>query len=269
MSNDFMQHMLGPEAKAKGWDLSKVRIGIKDPAVLALQAAMEGYPLLLDLECKLLVSACGHRFVTSDNPIVMYNQFFAFRTSVSNTGMPSKGLQIFFPLSPDKVAFLYDSNVYSVGDRKRPVIAITADPRDVYELNTLQMCSANANVYFSDESTNLDALHSKAKPFLRKRKSKFRVFPGETTSEGRSQYLATSQEDVRTNLKLTFVRVRKSAKRWRDDFQKQRAQPVAVVRDQELMDGHREFIERVRKGEFQPSEFFEFLATKRSRSDAE
>lgn len=261
MSNAFMQHMLGPEAEARGWDLSKVKIGIKDPAVFALQAALEGYPLLLDLECKLLLSAGGQQFVTSDNPIVMYNQFFFFRTFVSNTGMPSKGLQIFFPLGPGKVAFLYDADVYRVGNRKQSVIEIR-DPRDLHEINALQMCSASANVYFSDKDANLDALYAKAKPFLRQRKSNFRVFPGETTPEGRSEYLATSQEDVRTNLSLSFVRVRKSAKRWRDAFREQREQPAVVVRDRKIMDAHREFFDRVRKGELQPSQFFEFLATK-------
>jgi len=261
MSNNLMQHVLAQDAEMKGLDLSEVKIGIKDPAVFALQAAIQGYPLLLDLECKLLFSRCGESFITSDNPIVMYNQFFFFRRFVSNTGMPSKGLQIFFPLGPDKIALFYDAAVYRVGDRKREVIEIT-DRRDVYELNSLQMCSASANVYFADSEIDLGALHAKTKPFLRSRKSSFEVIPGESTRMGGSQYLATSQEDIRTNLSLTFVRVRKAAKRWRDEFRETRAQPTVVVRDRKMMDAHEEFIERVRKGELQPSEFFEFLATK-------
>jgi hypothetical protein len=91
---------------------------------------MRVYPLLLDLHNKLLINKTSVEFITSDHPIVMYNQLLTFRTFGSNCGVACKGLQIFYPLDPKKVLMLYDGQIYRVGS-KRIAIDIT-NPQDEY-----------------------------------------------------------------------------------------------------------------------------------------
>ena len=75
-----------------------------------------------------------------------------------------------------------------------------------------------------------------------------------------------SREDVRTNLDLSFARLTKSAKRWRDDFRKAKTQPAAVVRDEQLCSDHQEFLDKVENGEYEPGAFFKFLEDKNGES---
>ena len=91
-------------------------------------------------------------------------------------GLSVKGLQIFYPLSPDKLTILYDKDVYRVGSDKKVVIDITNE-RDVYNLNALQGCSCYENIYFMSDNQNLGKLHKKIEPYLRKNKANIQSLP--------------------------------------------------------------------------------------------
>lgn len=261
MNDKLMKHLLEPHAKAKGIDLSRVNIGIKEVGRHSLGLAMQYYPLLFDLDYKLLINETAVEFVTSDNPVVLYNQLFAFRTYISNTGLATKGLQIFFPISPRYTLLFFDPVVYSVGSRKNPFVDVSL-PRDVYEINTLQMCSAAENIYFQDPHFNVEALHRKAAPFRRTRKSNLDVFPRGETENSKRELIASSKEDIRTNLTLSFINLTKSTKKWKNEFQKMKEQPAAVFRDEKLLDDHREFLRKVKNNEYEPGTFQNFLALK-------
>ncbi len=261
MNDKLMKHILEPRAKAKSIDLSKVSIGFKEVGRLSLGLAMQTYPILFDLRCRLLINETEVEFVTSDNPVVLYNQLFVFRKFGSNTGLASKGLQIFYPISPRITLLLFDSSVYSVGSRKNSFVDISI-PRDIYEINTLQACSAEENIYFLDRALNVEALHRRAVPFRRTRKSNVAIFPDKESGDRKTELIASSREDIRTNLKLSFMSLTKSAKEWRDDFVKLKMQPAAVVRNQEMVNDHREFMTKVKNNEYEPSEFFKFIANK-------
>jgi Protein of unknown function (DUF4238) len=245
----------------EGIDLSNFTIGMEDTATYSLGLSMRMYPLLLDLHYKLLINKTSVEFITSDHPIVMYNQLLTFRTFGSNCGVACKGLQIFYPLDPKKVLMLYDGQVYRVGS-KRIAIDIT-NPQDVYELNTLQMCSAKDNVYFKDQNIDIHALHRKAKPHLRTVKANVRSMkmPGSDPKK-REKFVAMSTEDVRTNLSLSPLTLRTSAKTWRNEARRQKMQPGAVIRDQQNVDDFKEFEADCKKGKYKPSEFIDFLAEK-------
>jgi hypothetical protein len=265
MNDKLMKHLIEPRAKAKGIDLSRVKIGFKEVGRVSLGLAMQNYPILFDLDYKLLINKTNVEFVTSDNPVALYNQLFTFRTYISNTGLATKGLQIFFPINPRYTLLFFDPAVYSVGSRKNSFIDVSL-PRDVYEINTLQMCSAAENIYYRDHSFNAEALHRKAAPFRRTRKSNLDIFPREETDNKKRELLASSQEDIRTNLTLSFVNLTKSMKKWRDEFQKMKEQPAAVFRDEKLLDDHREFLKKVKNNEYEPGEFSKFLALKYGRA---
>jgi len=265
ITDKMMKHILGPKAESDGIDLSKVTIGIKNAAKYSLGVTTQCYPILLDLDCKLLINETDVEFVTSDNPAILYNQLFSFRKFGSNTGFSSKGLQIFFPISPKKLLLFYDFDSYSVGNRINPITKIYL-PQDVFEINTLQMCSAYKNVYFRDKNINIDALHRKASPFKRQQKSNMRIFADNTTRNKREELIATSREDIKTGLSLSIIRITKSAKKWRNKFRKLKTQPATVVRNQKLCDDYNEFIKRVDNKEYNTKDFFNFIDHKYGQS---
>ncbi|WP_461622080.1 DUF4238 domain-containing protein, partial [Bradyrhizobium sp. 23AC] len=77
------------------------------------------------------------RFITSDHPVVFYNQYAEHRTIRSNTGLASKGLQIFYPISPYHIIILYDEAIYKIGAKKSTSVDVTS-VSDVQQLNDLQ-----------------------------------------------------------------------------------------------------------------------------------
>jgi hypothetical protein len=249
------------ESELKGVNLDDYIVGIKDVAQYSLGLLTQYYPLLLDLGYKLLVNKTGVEFITSDNPVVMYNQLLSFRKMGSNTGLSCKGLLIFFPLSPDKLIIMYDDNVYRVGGEKKSVVEVTSE-KDLYSLNALQACSCYENVYFMSPNQNVAALHRKVKPFLRENKSNIKVFPGPREGNRRSEYIMNYREDIRFNLNLSFLSLRKSAKEWRSSFQKLRMQPAAVLRNETYHNDVEEFVESVKKGAYRGDEFVGFMNKK-------
>ena len=216
------------------------------------------YPLLFDLECKLLINCTDEDLITSDNPVILYNQLLGFRKNGSDTGFACKGLQIFFPLNPRSVLVLYDAKSYRLGNDKYRTISITKH-RDIYELNTLQCCSCLENIYFTNENFDCDSLFRKAKPFLRKNLIDFKTYPQPSSNDEVKELLMTSREDLRINMKLSFLTIRKSTKKWIKKFRKQNVQPAAIVRNQEIVDIHRDFFDAVKNQEVQAMNFIDYL----------
>ncbi len=265
MNDQMMKRLLGHMPEAKDYDLSKFKIELKEAGRYSVGLVVQNYPLMLDLDYKILLNKTDCELVASDNPVVLYNQFLKFMKFGSNTGLACKGLQIFLPVGPDKAIFFFDPEVYSVGGGAKLTVDLTK-PRDIYELNTLQICNASKNVYFKNDEFNIEALAKRGEPFRRKKKSTVSGFPTIEDPCRKSELIAASREDVNTNLHLTFVRVRGAARKWATTFKKQKHWPSAVVRNQELCEDHKEFLNLVREGKFEPSEFFEFMDSRHDRS---
>ena len=121
--------------------LPYLRIGLQNPAAMQLNITAKFAPLIFDLNLKLFINKTRHEFVTSDNPVVSYNQLVEYlRWPGSGTGWGMMGLQIFFPLTPRLMLVLYDSDVYRVGKfySRRAIISNAAD---INRLNGLQFIS--------------------------------------------------------------------------------------------------------------------------------
>ena len=261
MCDAGMRHMYRDHMKSEGIDIDQFKISIKNAPEYSLGITVQSYPILLDLHYKLLVNKTEVEFATSDNPVVLYNQLFSFRQGPINVGISQKGLQIFLPIGPKSLLFFYDVGVYSVGKSKQEIIDITLD-QDVYELNTLQMCSALNCVYFKDKSFNIEALYRKATPFRREEMVTFDAHTGKITERGQEQILTTSRVDVKTNLTLSFLRLTKSARIWKKNFRKRKSQPVSVLRNPVLFEDYQEFTNHGKHLDFTPYDFVQFLASK-------
>lgn len=253
------------ESELEDVNLDDFIVGIQDVASYSIGLLVQYYPLLLDLEYKLLINKTKTEFITSDNPVVMINQLLSFRKIGSNTGLSVKGLQIFYPLSPDKLAIIYDENVYRVGSDNKVVIDVTNE-KDVYNLNSLQGCSCYENIYFMNENQDVSSLHKKVKPYLRKNKANIKVFPEYDDGKKKSELIMNYKEDIKFNMNLSFLTLRKSAKKWRGSFKKLRRQPAEIMRDKSFHDDVEEFVEKVKNGELQTENFITFMEQKYDQS---
>ena len=259
MTDNLAKHLAKGSKELEGIDLDSVRVGLEEPARSALSTATACYPLLFDLAYKVLVNGTNTEFVTSDNPVVFYNQLMSFRSDGSNTGFATKGLQIFLPIDPHHMILLYDVNVYSVGIEKNNAVYINRS-RDVEQLNMLQFCSASENVYFQDGSLDMAILHEKGKDFRNEIKSDFAVVQVERLAKGETRELVrSSRVDIKTNLSVKFLAIKFSARRWRTEFKKLQVQPVSVIRNEELMNAFERFQMQVKEGRYTQGQFFEFL----------
>jgi hypothetical protein len=101
------------------------------------------------LACKLLKAEEGTWFITSDNPVVILNQFCASAEPRRGfVGYSKAGFQLLMPISPELCLFFYDAKVYKVGSPRRRLISISKG--DVEIVNALQIQSAEDRVYFHD-----------------------------------------------------------------------------------------------------------------------
>lgn len=135
-------------------DLSPDQIKIetdKDFPRYVLRFGVLLQPLLMDLECVILENDTKEDFVLSDNPIVFQNPLLEEHVKYNCNGMASRGLQIYFPLSPRRTICFYDSDVYKFSGRN--VIDLRS-PKDVMQLNRLQFMNADKNVYLKEDNVD-------------------------------------------------------------------------------------------------------------------
>lgn len=125
------------------------RVAPKNPAMAAMSAASWVWPLALDLRMKVLRADVPPGFVTSDNPVVLYNQYLEpLRPGLGNDGLGCVGLEIFLPVSTNYVLLLYDGNTYRMGKKQEDQVGV-ATRADLDALNLLQAISSVRNLYFS------------------------------------------------------------------------------------------------------------------------
>src|SRR4029077_15922427 len=119
-----------------GVAIDDIRLNAEDkfaPA-MSIQAAVDHLCLMSDLRMKLLVAPDSHEFVTSDHPTVMINQRFQGRTKFLLSGLAMKGIQIVLPISSTACLFIYDSDCYRVGVRRKETFLIERQ-EDIAALN--------------------------------------------------------------------------------------------------------------------------------------
>jgi len=155
--NDLFSHLKPDlanmeEAKKLGLTLdlfNKVRLSHRSPAVETSLRALMSAPLLFDMQPTIIINASDVEFITSDSPVVLFNTYFNGKTKGLQTGYASKGLQIFFPLTPKLMIILYDPNYYTIPFKEDLTYAVKKN-KDVRRLNGLQVIFGFDNLYFRE-----------------------------------------------------------------------------------------------------------------------
>jgi hypothetical protein len=145
-----------------------------DTALSGVKDAIENTS---DLAFKLLINKTSIPFISSDFPIVKYNQFLEERKwQHGKTGLGLMGLQIFVPINPELIIILYDSETYKVGTKKSDTLEITSR-KDVDQFNSLQILNCIETVFFNEQINEhyIRGLYDKCKGLPRPNQSKSQV----------------------------------------------------------------------------------------------
>ena len=116
------------------------------PAVLSVAVYAEISDNIRDLDVKVLINRTDKAFITSDNPVAKYNQFME-RMRPETYGLGARGLQLFFPLSPQIGVMYYDPECYKLGHEEKEYVEL-AQEKDIDELNKLTVCNLDKVLYY-------------------------------------------------------------------------------------------------------------------------
>lgn len=126
------------------------------PAVLSVAVYAEISHTIRDLDVKVLINRTDKAFITSDNPVAKYDQFME-RMKQGTYGLGSRGLQIFFPLSPQRGAMYYDPECYKLGHEEKEYVEVDQE-KDIDELNKLTACNSDEVLYYDPEKVSSQAI---------------------------------------------------------------------------------------------------------------
>jgi hypothetical protein len=137
------------ETKSSDFQYDFPKVSQEEMIKITFSSLEKSFAITQDLNYKLILNSTNTPFITSDNPLVKYNQYLEYRKSLmGKTGYATTGIQLFLPLNPQTMILFYDSNIYKVGDKKKNYINIDSQ-NDVDQLNLLQFLNCEENLYFN------------------------------------------------------------------------------------------------------------------------
>jgi hypothetical protein len=195
-------------------NLDEFEVGFNDAAAFNLKQAIASIGVAKDLACKLIINKTTTPFITSDHPVILYNQFLEKRKFPGGrTGLATKGLEIFYPISPKLSLIFYDKVVYKVGFSRRTSVETTVFG-DIDNFNFLQALNCDEQIYFSDLVPERYILElAKKKEAYQKKELKVKESLPKTNPDGTSSILMQVQKSyLEINLQLSFLKETDHAK---------------------------------------------------------
>ncbi|MBK7038250.1 MAG: DUF4238 domain-containing protein [Bacteroidetes bacterium] len=172
---------------------------------LSLTALPVLIDLCADLDFKLIINGSNIPFVTSDYPVIKYNQFLEnILPGSMNTGYSSLGLQIMFPLSPKTLIIFFDQSIYKVGSAKKRVVNIDKES-EIEMLNMLQILNSGINIYFNNElpKSKIFNLYDKSKTYKKPHQNITTIIPDSPTSA----YHITTTTPLETKMQMDWIKM--------------------------------------------------------------
>ncbi|MDO1501693.1 DUF4238 domain-containing protein [Winogradskyella maritima] len=135
-------------------DFSTHRIKHPEPAAFNLAYNIDNWVITGDLNLLLLQNQTASNFILSDNPFVQFNPILLSNKDYPNNGgLLSKGLIIFFPLSPKFCLMYYDPLAYALQNGDRDTLCLNVQ-EDVDNINLLQAIASDKILYYGNLSEN-------------------------------------------------------------------------------------------------------------------
>lgn len=208
---------------------------------MGILSAFKNFDSVAELAIKLLINKTQTEFVTSDHPVVLYNQLLNYDREIQQkiryptTGLVAKGVQLFFPISPTKALLMYDDHVYSIGNSDKNNIPIY-HKQDVTAINMLQMCSGSQNIYFKDGAFDVEKLHNISEPYMKKILTDLYLTPEPKiedftdSKKTKSGFSIISFRGIHTDLNLPFIRLKPDAKEFQAEVKRSIKKGIVPVR---------------------------------------
>ena len=176
----------------------------RDAVAILSMSFKTGMEMSGDLCCKILTYGGKGSFLTSDDPVFMYNPFLESRGKMSY-GLAALGVILFLPLSDRLAVVLYDGNVYKIGQKKKQVVVFD-NPDDLYWLNLLTVLNADKAVFFKQGAQDLQSLIGlvrKAKSTGQSKGMKQEVLEAE---DGHSELIHSYTENFNIGARFSFIK---------------------------------------------------------------
>jgi hypothetical protein len=191
---------------------------LKDAPVFTLSVLQSVMYTARDLSCKLIYNKTNLPFITSDHPVVKYNQFLENRKfDGGRTGLATKGLQLFFPIHPNFLLLFYDSKVYKVGGRKRDLITVENED-EINNMNLLQSLNCDEILYFN-KSINKNYLEiliqNRERFYVKNRHVTEKVGTDVKPNGDIGELFRTYYIDIGIKLNLSFIKETDHAKKFK------------------------------------------------------
>ncbi len=180
--------------------------GLAGKGAMSVLNGIQTSVLLGDMKIKILECENDHSFITSDNPVVMYNLYMEKDNKPGSViGFATVGLQMFMPISPTKCLIMYDDVVYHMGRKDSDVVKIHG--KDVDNINRLEYLNANELVFFNDSVTGeyMNKLAEKYKKDRYDEKTEAALHKYEFKNNKLvGKYIRFSRKDLRIGLKMSY-----------------------------------------------------------------
>ena len=177
----------------------------ENPTLLALANSADKVHLLNFLDCRFIVNLSDLSFITSDAPVITYNQLMEnVGLYTGATAIVTKGIQIFYPIHPRLMICLYDPNIYQCGVNSKNCVS-TESINDVDQLNILQYLTSNSQLFFN-ETISREYCESIVEQYS-KIKGKESPVDQLTKAENNRHFYFTSYEDACIGLNLSFFKM--------------------------------------------------------------
>ena len=138
--------LLAPEIKGK---IDGLKLEHPEPILYTLFKSTDKEYLLDYLKFKFVVNLSDLPFLTSDSPVILYNEFMEKSGNyIGATGLASKGLQIFYPIHPRLMICMYDPFVYKCKESENCVS--TDKVEDIHQFNVMQYLNCDTQLFFDD-----------------------------------------------------------------------------------------------------------------------
>ncbi|MCI8545558.1 MAG: DUF4238 domain-containing protein [Bacilli bacterium] len=166
-----------------------------------------------DLELCIIKYNTKKKLISSDNPIINYNNFY-FRS----TGYDNAGIIIFFPISSEILIVIYDSKMYTGNDNKK--LIISNNEYEVKYLNYYQILNSNGLIFYKDSEMTKELITSlnnnKIKKYLKYNKNTPSVIgpPNEKIIMMQSNYILLQHNFTFAQLPLKARAIPQNALDW-------------------------------------------------------
>jgi hypothetical protein len=230
-------------------DVSKLipQLEHEDHIQLSLANTAEIIQNTLDLDYKLLINQTTNPFITSDFPVVKYNQFLELKKwPQSKSGYGLVGLQIFIPLNHEIAIVFFDSAIYKVSNKKKKSLLLTQKD-DVDKLNILQFINCFSTIFFDEKAPDhyIRFLHNESLKYERANKSQselsFIIKEGEEKEDvlnsRKENLMILNSSDCEMNLNINGIKIHSKGKYYKlnSTMSQLRKHPENLRRKEEMV----------------------------------